>query len=249
MVDPVVHLFNGPYVVIGGSRREVPEGSKRLLVYVAMGGARIDRRVAANTLWPVGTEERAAGNLRSALWRLRGAGIELVEADKYALRLHPGTSVDLHAVCARAARVLAGAPDGDDLDLASWLVPEVELLPGWYEDWVVFERERLRQRLLHGLEALSQHLVRIGQCAAAIEAAMHVVGVDPLRESAQRVLLEAHLAEGNVVEARRSYEAYRVLAARELGAAPGAAMTALVRPGAPVALLRPPARRVSAGGR
>jgi DNA-binding SARP family transcriptional activator len=230
MADPVVHLFDGPYVVIDGRRVDVPEGSKRLLVLVALGGTRVERRAAACTLWSVGNEERAAGNLRSALWRLRSAGIDLVEADKHALRLSPGTAVDLHVVCARATRLISGVPHVEDLDLAAWRTGALELLPGWYDDWVVFERERLRQRLLHGLEALSRHLSRADRCGEAVEAAMRVVGVDPLRESAQRVLIEAHLAEGNVVEARRTYESYRVLAARELGVLPGAAVTALVRP-------------------
>ena len=28
---PALHLFDGPYVVVAGRRREVPEGSKRLV--------------------------------------------------------------------------------------------------------------------------------------------------------------------------------------------------------------------------
>ncbi len=50
----------------------------------------------------------------------------------------------------------------------------------------------------------------------------------PLRESAQRTLIEAHLAEGNLVEGRRSFEAYRELLARELGTEPGQELAAMV---------------------
>jgi DNA-binding SARP family transcriptional activator len=67
----VVHLLAGPYITVGPERREVPEGSKQLLVFVVLRRRRVERRQAAGALWPLGDEERAAGNLRSALWRLR----------------------------------------------------------------------------------------------------------------------------------------------------------------------------------
>lgn len=225
---PALHLFDGPYVVIDGRRVELPEGSKRLIVFIALNGGHVERRTAAGTLWPIGNDIRAAGNLRSALWRLRRAGIDVVETDKCVLRLVADIAIDLRVVADWAARLIEGTPTPADLMTGAWRSNALELLPGWYEDWVVFERERLRQRLLHGLEALSRHLTRAGRCAEAVEAAMAVVGVDPLRESAQRVLIEAHLAEGNLVEARRAFEAYRVVAHRELGVAPGRELITLV---------------------
>jgi DNA-binding SARP family transcriptional activator len=58
---------------------------------------------------------------------------------------------------------------------------------------------------------------------------MMAVTAEPLRESAQRVLIEAHLAEGNWVEGRRSFEAYRDLLDHELGVQPEPELAALVR--------------------
>jgi DNA-binding SARP family transcriptional activator len=55
------------------------------------------------------------------------------------------------------------------------------------------------------------------------------VSAEPLRESAQQVLIEAHLGEGNWVEARRSFEAYRDLLEREFGTEPAPELAALVR--------------------
>lgn len=225
-----LHVLDGPYVVSRGERVELPEGSKRLLVYIALSGRRVERRVAAGALWPIGNDVRAAGNLRSALWRLRCAGIDLIDGDKCGLWLRPDTVVDLSVVSDWAARLIEGRPRGVDLDTSAWQSNALELLPGWYDDWVVFERERLRQRLLHGMEALSRHLVRAGRLAEAVEAAMAVVGVDALRESAQRVLVEAHLAEGNVAEARRAFTAYREVLFRELRVQPGAELVALLGP-------------------
>ncbi len=67
-----LYLLDGPYAVVDEMRRELPESSKRLAVFVALTGGRVDRRTAAGVLWPDGNDVRAAGNLRSALWRMRG---------------------------------------------------------------------------------------------------------------------------------------------------------------------------------
>lgn len=67
----VVHLFGGPYITVASERQEIPEGSKQLLAFVTLRQRRVERCKAAGALWPSGDEGRAAGNLRSALWRLR----------------------------------------------------------------------------------------------------------------------------------------------------------------------------------
>lgn len=221
-------LFGGPYVIRAGRHLTVPEGSKRLLVFIALHSGRLDRRHVAGTLWPYGDDERAAGNLRSALWRLRGAGIDVVEADKCALWLRAGTTLDVQVLNEWASRLIAGNAGPGDMRVPRWDPDAVDLLPGWYDDWVIFERERIRQRVLHALEALSRELVRRDRCAEAIEVAIDAVGVEPLRESAQRVLIEAHLAEGNLVEARRLYFRYRELVRQELRIEPGKTLTRLI---------------------
>jgi DNA-binding SARP family transcriptional activator len=226
-----VLLFGGPYVILNGIRLEVPEGSKRLLVFIALGNGMVDRRYAAGSLWPTVTDERAAGNLRSALWRLRGAGIDLVDSDKQGLMLRPGTVVDVSVVWEWARRLADGTATRDDLCAVNWRNTAIDLLPGWYEDWVIFERERIRQRLMHALETLSRRLVEEGRCAEAVEAAISAVSADPLRESANRVLIEAHLAEGNLIEARRAYDRYGEIVGRELGVQPGEELRNLLRDG------------------
>jgi DNA-binding SARP family transcriptional activator len=216
----VVHLFSGPYVTVGTERREVPEGSKQLLAFVALRRRRVERRQAAGALWPCGDEERAAGNLRSALWRLRRAGISVLTADKWSLALNGDVLVDLHLTEQWATRLIGGTPTGCDLAVSPSVADALDLLPGFYEDWVIIERERVRQRILHALEALSQILATAGRFADAIEAAMLATSAEPLRESAQRALIKAHIAEGNLTEARRSYYAYHDLVHRELGVVP-----------------------------
>ena len=240
---PSLHLLGGPYVSIGSRRLEIPEGSKRLLVFVALNGGRAQRKHAAGTLWPAGDDNRAAGNLRSALWRLRAAGIHLLNADKLTLTLRPEAVVDIGLVFGWARRVIEGTARPEDLRTPDWRTDALDLLPGWYDDWVLFERERLRQRLLYALEALSRQLAKAGRCAEAVEAAMSAIRVEPLRESAERALIEAHLAAGNLVEAHRAYASYRDMIHRELCVEPGNDLALLLAsrsvpaysPGQPVA--------------
>jgi DNA-binding SARP family transcriptional activator len=214
-------LLGGPYLVKNGQRLDIPENSKRLLVYVTLHGGRVSRRRAAVSLWPCGADERAAGNLRSALWRLRGAGIDVLHANRCTLYLDPEVSVDIIQLTQWATRIIEGSADSSDLGPFDLNPEAVDLLPDWDDEWVVLEREHLRQRLLHGMESLVRQLILRGLFADAIEVAITAVGVEPLRESAQRVLLEAHLAEGNLVEARRAYAAYHEMLTTELGVSPG----------------------------
>jgi DNA-binding SARP family transcriptional activator len=226
----VLHLFGGPFITVGHQRADVPEGCKRLLVFVALHRGRVERRYVAGALWPVGNDERAAGNLRSAVWRLNKAGIRLLSSDKHCLSLHQDVLVDVHLVSSWAARLLAGTAADSELSIIPTGVDALDLLPGWYDDWVLIERERVRQRLLHALEAQSRQLTRQGRWAEAVEAAMMAVSAEPLRESAQRALIEAHIAEGNMVEGRRSFEAYRDMLDRELAAEPDPTLAELLRP-------------------
>src|SRR4051812_32663709 len=154
--SPVLSLFGGLMVSLGGGHRiAVPEGSKRLLVFVALHRGQVERRYAAGALWPIGDDERAAGNLRSALWRLNRARIDVLVADKQSLSLRHDVVIDLRVVSEWATRLIAGQPTAADLAILPAGIDALDLLPGWYDDWVLLERERVRQRLLHALEALS----------------------------------------------------------------------------------------------
>ncbi|MFE9690617.1 BTAD domain-containing putative transcriptional regulator [Micromonospora sp. NPDC005806] len=225
---PVLRLFDDPKISYGRDRRDVPDGCKRLLVFLALHRRRVDRRYAAGILWPDGTDDRAAGNLRSALWRLNRAYQDLVRVDRHGLAFGPDVLVDIDLVAEWAKRVISGRLAHSDLRVVPTGNEAFDLLPGWYDDWVLVERERIRQRVLHAMEAMSRHLVAAGRCAEAVEVALLATSADPLRESAQIVLLEAHLAEGNWVEARRGLDAYRGLLAREFGIEPGTRLRALL---------------------
>jgi len=224
----VVHLLGGPHVTYGAERRVVPQGSKRLLAFVALRRDRVERAFAAGTLWPDGDDQRAARNLRSALWRLRRAGIDVVEADKWSMTLTADAAVDVHDIVGWADRLVLGAAEPEDLTIGNLPAQSCHLLPGWYDEWVVMERERVRQRVLHAMEALSVELAHRGRCAESVDVATRAVAEDPLRESAQRTLVAAHLAHDNLATARSAYLGFARLLRAELGVAPSRQLTELV---------------------
>lgn len=54
--------------------------------------------------------------------------------------------------------------------------------------------------------------------------------MEPLRETAHRTLIEAHLAEGNWSEARRQFRECRRLLREELGVEPSESTRRLIKP-------------------
>lgn len=201
---------------------------QRLLGLVALAGP-LTRSAAAGTLWPEVTEQRAHSSLRTTIWRLHRRGCLPVEARGDRLELAMDVSVDARtfadcAVWLLHAQPLADDYAGDHADedaaRAAVILTAGELLPGWCDDWVTFERERLRQLRLHALEALSYRFLARERHADALGAAMEAIRIDPLRESPHRAAIAVHVAEGNLIEAMRHRARFRQLLLDELGIEP-----------------------------
>lgn len=203
---------------IAGCVTPLPLQAQRLLALLATTPSLQPRAVLARTLWQDLPEERAQANLRNATWRIRLTSRAVLRCTRVDIRLGPDLHIDLQEAQRCADSLLGGG--GTTLDRSMIAVLGGDLLPGWDEDWLLLERERQRQLRLHALEALSAHFTRAGWHAEAVAAALVAVQAEPLRESAQRALVVAHLGEGNISEAIRQVGDYRRLLARELGIAP-----------------------------
>jgi SARP family transcriptional regulator, regulator of embCAB operon len=206
----------------------VPETSQRLLVLMSLLDRPASRARVAGTLWPEASEQRAQGSLRTGLWRL-GAARTAVSSRGELLALSAEVAVDLRESMTLARRVLRPGPR---MECDATTVIERfsrDLLPGWYDDWVLLEAERWRQLRLHALEALSGRLTTERRFADALEAGMAAVRGEPLRESGHIAVMRAHLAEGNQCEAVAEFERYRDLLGAELGLEPTENITGLVR--------------------
>lgn len=205
----------------------LPPAVQRLVAHLCFCG-RPARAAVAGRLWPDVPEQQAQGSLRSALWRLQKVSPWLLDVSGGALALAADVRVDVRELGDWAHSVSAPGEDGADPGVPPSEL-RGELLPGWYDDWVLLERERLRQLRVHALERVAVRLAAAGRHGEALQAAYAAVQEEPLRESAHRLVVGVHLAEGNVAEAVRTYESFRRVLLDELGVVPTQEMARLVR--------------------
>lgn len=222
-------LLGGFELRLGEQIVPLPMTAQRLLVFLALRRHRLTRRFVSQCLWLDSTERHADGNLRTALWRIGGVDAALIDMTGGYLGLGPSVEVDFHRSAALAQRLSADPESFDDSEFNVSMLSE-ELLPDWYEEWVFAERENYRQLRLHALESLCERLMSIGQFGSAIQGALVAVAGEPLRESANLLLIRAHLAEGNVSEALRHYHSFRSLLRKELGVSPSSETTDVIAP-------------------
>lgn len=214
---------------------ELPLGAQRLISYLALEGSWVTRAYAAEILWPDSCRRQASANLRTALWRVRGQVCDdVVWTAPGRLTLADTVAADMQDV-AKEARTLIDAPVGQGAELLAVNAETVSrlslrLLPGWYDDWVVWEQERWDQLRLHALEAAAEVLLCRGQHMLALEASLVAARSELFRESAHRIIIRTYLAEGNWGAAMQHYQDYRRMLHRELNLAPTAAMDELVHP-------------------
>ncbi|MCU1682711.1 MAG: transcriptional regulator [Amycolatopsis sp.] len=204
---------------------EVPKTLQRLLAFLGL-HRQATRSLAVGALWPDSDEQKAFGRLRTALWRLHQLGVPIVSAQGETLRLHDWVRVDVDDLVDTARFVSARTASAGIMAIRDGGMRE--LLPGWYDDWVLIERERLRQLYLHTVETLAAEDLLAHRYTDALEAALAALRVEPLRESPHRLLMEIHLAEGNYSEALNTYHSYRLLLLRELDVSPSPGMRRLL---------------------
>lgn len=224
---PRLSLLDGFRLCEGREAIALPPSTQRVLALLAIGQHPLPRLQISGTLWPDAPEPRSSGSLRSALWRLGRLAWALVSATRDYIELQPAVRVDYREACRAADRILGG-DDPDHVDVAPLLRDPGELLPGWYDDWVVLERERYRQRRLRALEGLCRRYAASGRFSEACLAGLAAVASEPLRETSRRVLIEVYLGEGNYAEAGRQYRDYRQQLRAELGLEPSPHMSALM---------------------
>lgn len=234
----VLHQFR---VVVDGLDVSMSEGGQHLVGWLAVQDRPRSRTSAASAMWPERPDADATSSLRRALWRLNREAPGLVERDHQQVSLAADVETDLRDV----GRLADAAQEGTvQATTTAVRLLEGDLLPQWSFDWLDVHRESLRQLRLHALERLARTDLDAGRPAGALAAALAAVAVEPLRESAHRIVIAAHLAEGNAAEAMRHYARYRDLLWSELRLRPGRQLDAMLPVSAPP-LVRLESRRRS----
>lgn len=212
-----------------GSPVHVQVREQRLLALLGLRGPQ-SRASAAGALWPDSTEDRARANLRTSLVRIRRGLGDVVVARRDEVGLDDSVVVDVHA--------LRGTLDDAEADpqevatrgahaLRSLRMPE--LLVGWYDDWVLFDRERLQHRTIRALEELARVSLDGGRSDEAAIFAEEAVALEPLLDSAVTLQVRALLRSGNLSAALQAYRTFRARLQSELRVAPPEQLTALMR--------------------
>lgn len=228
---PTVRLIDGFELRYGSDPVELPRNCQRLIGFLALWERPVLRSFVSGNLWPDSDTEHANASLRSTLWRLpNGRGQRLVRVTAGQLSLDEAVHVDYRDALAWSRSVLA---DSAGPLPAPWTLSEIsvlsrEVLPDWYDEWVLLARERFRQLRLHALESLCQQLAAVGRFGEALLAGLGAVAIEPLRESAHRQVIAVHLLEHNFIEAIRQYRSYERLLSEELSLQPSAELRAMV---------------------
>jgi DNA-binding SARP family transcriptional activator/tetratricopeptide (TPR) repeat protein len=227
----------GPMGVERGGRpvaSALPGRQGRLLfAYLVLNRDRdCGRAELIDLLWPERPPAAAETALSALLSKLRKALGDGALAGRSELRFLPGAAidVDLEAAATSAARAEA-AVDAHDWAEAAGRARDVlavdlqTFLPDCDGPWVNELRRELETIRLRALEALGESCLHQGgrELGAAEQAARAAIAAAPFRESAHRLLMEVHEAQGNPAEALRVFEELRVLLRDELGTTPGQA--------------------------
>jgi len=223
-----LHLMGAFTLQVDGTRIHLGRREERLLAFLAMHGP-CHRPFVAGSLWPNSDEARALSNLRAAVLKVRQAAREVLEVDGSTLSLSPSVVVDLVELVESVEQVVHH--ETLDGERAEHLLGTGVLLPGWYDDWVMFERERLHHRRVRALEVLAVQELETGHADLALAAARDAVALEPLRESAHRLLIRAHLALGNRALAVTVLAHYQRDLARDLHIEPSPELLQEVREG------------------
>jgi predicted ATPase/DNA-binding SARP family transcriptional activator len=199
-----------------------------LALLVLRRAAPTERAWLAATLWPEANEANVRFYLRRTLAALRLAlGTQagrLLSPTSHTLQLDlAGADCDLAAFDTALAR-------GDRAALEEVIaLYRGPLLEGWHEEWALLDRGIREQKYLDALEALVRDGLA-GQNPA--EAARHLralLAIEPLRERAQRSLMEALAQMGDYAAVMQVYRNFRLLLHQELRGSPTSETTALYR--------------------
>ncbi len=142
---PRISLIPGFSFISESEPQDFGTSSSKLLAYLALQRAPLERTAVAAALWPHVRDARAAANLRTALWRLSQLDPDLIEITGSRIGVSPDVSVDQKDCESLARRVLTGRPlkelldDGESPRVdAQHVIRRLtgELLTHWYDEWL-----------------------------------------------------------------------------------------------------------------
>jgi DNA-binding SARP family transcriptional activator len=214
---------------------------QELICYVLLFRERCHHReVLAETLWGSSAGAQSRKYLRQALWQLReltgapGLGRQLLRMDAQWIEVSQEADFWLDVAELEAAFNLAQGAGGEQLTERQTAVLRRaveayrgELLEGCYEDWCVYERERLKTMYLALLEKLLIDCQQRGRVGEGVSYGQRILRHDRAHESTHRRMMWLHHVAGNRTTAMRQFHHCADVLKQELGVEPAPATIAL----------------------
>ncbi len=199
--------------------------TQSLLAFLALNAGKAYRREKlAGMLWPDATEANARNYLRHALWQLRKAletreDVNGVYFHADALTIAFDRAAGLGVDAQRLLRPLRGEVSTDEL-MADVSVYGGEFLPGFYEDWVILDRERLRVALDNKMQRLLDQLLVAERWHDVVEWGVRWIALGHSPEPGYRAIMIAQHGLGDRAGMAETYARCRQALEEEVGVEP-----------------------------
>src|SRR5262245_15746869 len=202
--------------------------SQALLAYLALApGNGHSRDKVASMLWGDLSQGHALKNLRQALFALRQTLEPVRPACLHVERATIALNAEAVEVDAASFERLVSERTPEALGQAVQLY-RGDLLDGLalqeapFEEWLMAERERLRELALEALAGLLAAQRSAGSAEAALQTGLRLIALDPLQEPVHRTLMRLYAQLGRRAAALHQYQLCVSVLQRELGIEPEA---------------------------
>ena len=229
-----IHLLGHYDVRRDGAPVQIPSRqAQSLLAYLVLTAGTAHRREKlAGLLWPDATEANARAYLRQALWRLRKAlhasADDYFTSDELSIGFDPGSSFWLDTL-ALDGRPTQTEPNSIGELMLSLDVYRGELLPGFYDDWAMIERDRLQAVFERKARLLLDGLTEARRWPELLDWAERWIALGGAPEPAYRALMRAQAGLGDISGVRAAFQRCEAALSKDLGVPPSAETRALLQ--------------------
>lgn len=198
------------------------------------------RETLAGLLWGDVPTERSKKYLRQALWHIQAAldarpgGGAMLTVEHDWVQLNACTALWLDVEVFEHTFTLVQDRRGADLDAErlgalqeAVQIYRGDLLEGWYQDWCLYERERLQNIYIVMLDKLMCFCEAHGKFELGLHYGSLVLRYDPAHERTHRQLMNFHHLSGDRTAALRQYERCAAALKDDLGVRPDKQTAAL----------------------